>query len=494
MSRPQWNETTESTVRAMNLGARDIRALSHVKRFFERYEADGKFRRSFRTDPEPTLRAHGLGVDPKEVNDWREAEHSLEESGDTEGGPAVRLYQEFQVGVRDRLSNQFRAHLKGNEAYLAWRGRQVGRARMELGIIEYSDIFHAVAAFELSKGCSVGCWFCGVSAARLQRNFEYTRGNAVLFREILKALTRTVGTVSRNSFCYWATEPFDNPHYERFLSDFYTVIGMHPSTTTALPMKDVARTRAMLRRTAEIGFWPDRFSIITSRVLDQLHQEFSPEELLGTPLVILTKDSLHEKTDAGRARDTRLRRERSSHGRKETENSQRQGSIACVSGFLFDMVERGVKLISPCRADDWWPQGYRVYEEARFETAADLEATLDGMIERHMPSAPDSGGRLAFHRMLEYQRLVDGFRLTGPYQRHTVCETPFTLALGDLIHAGNKTYDEVVAAMDGMGATDPENRGLIRKLFDRGFLDDEPRPSSAIDVPVEAVTALVSSN
>ena len=42
------------------------------------------------------------------------------------------------------------------------------------------------------------------------------------------------------------------------------------------------------------------------------------------------------------------------------------GSIACVSGFLINLLDRSVKLISPCTDLKRWPLGYAVYKEAAF--------------------------------------------------------------------------------------------------------------------------------
>ena len=36
-------------------------------------------------------------------------------------------------------------------------------------------------------------------------------------------------------------------------------------------------------------------------------------------------------------------------------------TIGCVTGFLFNMVDRTVQLISPCTATDEWPLGFYVY-------------------------------------------------------------------------------------------------------------------------------------
>src|SRR6185437_16374682 len=69
------------------------------------------------------------------------------------------------------------------------------------------------------------------------------------------------------------------------------------------------------------------------------------------------------------------------------------GSIGCVTGFLVNMCDRTVQLISPCTADDRRPVGFHVFAEARFDTPADLGAALDRMIEERMPPSVRPGDR-----------------------------------------------------------------------------------------------------
>jgi hypothetical protein len=66
---------------------------------------------------------------------------------------------------------------------------------------------------------------------------------------------------------------------------------------------------------------------------------------------------------------------------------------------LFNLVERSIRLISPCYADNRWPLDYRIHDEATFGIGGDVPAILEEMIERHMPAAPQRDGRLAFHRL-----------------------------------------------------------------------------------------------
>src|SRR6185436_857740 len=103
---------------------------------------------------------------------------------------------------------QIRAEAKPtNERFAAWRARQINRCAGQLGIAKADALVHAPAAFELAQGCSVGCWFCGVAAPRLDQICRYTESNAAAWRETLTVLREILGPCSRHSFCYWATVP-----------------------------------------------------------------------------------------------------------------------------------------------------------------------------------------------------------------------------------------------------------------------------------------------
>ncbi|MDP6086194.1 MAG: radical SAM family RiPP maturation amino acid epimerase [Nitrospinota bacterium] len=478
----------------MNISPDDLKTIARVKRFFERFHGDAVFRRRFSENPATAIRDYRLGIDPLDVRHlWEARTENLEEAESSPMSPAVELYRDFILGRREEPRRWCGERLAGNERYLGWRNRQKARCGFELGERKNSGIVHSPATFELSKGCFVGCWFCAISAESFAGNFEYSPENARLWRDILQALKEILGPVSSLSFCYWATDPFDNPDYEKLLLDFHKIMGTIPQTTTAQPLRDLERTRRQLRRAEALGYQIDQFSIITDRMPDKVHEAFSPEELLSAEMVLVNKGSLMPKTDAGGARNRRLGKKGKPGILRMEKGELANGTIACVSGFLFNLVERSIRLISPCYADNRWPLDYRIHDEATFGIGGDVPAILEEMIERHMPAAPQRDGRLAFHRLAVYERFLDGFQLSSAFHRQTARRSPFTGALGDMIHAGDKTYAEVVAAMEAMGAPDVDHRGLIQKLFEKGLLDDEPRPRRAFDVPVEAVAVLSPS-
>ena len=61
-----------------------------------------------------------------------------------------------------------------------------------------------------------------------------------------------------------------------------------------------------------------------------------------------------------------------------------QTTIACVTGFLVNMISRTVRLITPVRASERWPLAYRLYGERQFATADGYRAALLDLIEEHM--------------------------------------------------------------------------------------------------------------
>ncbi len=90
----------------------------------------------------------------------------------------------------------------------------------------------------------------------------------------------------------WATDPLDNPDYERFLADFHDVLGRCPQTTTAQPHKDTERTRELLRLSHSLGSPVDRFSIISLNVLNRVHVAFSPGELLRVDCIPQNREAI----------------------------------------------------------------------------------------------------------------------------------------------------------------------------------------------------------
>jgi radical SAM family RiPP maturation amino acid epimerase len=356
--------------------------------------------------------------------------------------------------------------------FKAWRERQIARASSQMPKSVHDEIPHMTGAFELSKGCSVGCWFCSVSAPRLGDIFSYSQENAKLWREVLELLKDIHGAAAKAGFCYWATDPLDNPDYEKFCSDFHEILGIFPQTTTALALKDPARTRSLLKLSQESGCLTNRFSILSLKRLNQLHKEFSPEELAFVRLALQNPEAEGIKANAGRAREYNKRK---ASKNQETVDDSLPGTNTCVSGFLFNMVEGRVKLISPFNADDRWPLGYRVYDEGIFAGIDDLKSLLEEMIDRYMPLTVMPNDRISFRRDLKYESLPDGFQVSTRFKTYKFRNAPYVKQLGEVINKEDKTAEEIASLFNIFGVPSVHIFQSLNLMFKNGILDDEPK-------------------
>jgi radical SAM family RiPP maturation amino acid epimerase len=449
--------------------ARDVSLLANIKRFRERWNGDPEFRRSFPGDPQRVARNAGLKVDLDDVRPYWDPQSQGQAT------PAMERYLAFLnhrvggAGTSDPADSRF----------ARWRDRQCRRLHFEVPSGGYSKAGNHLiaAAFELSRGCSVGCWFCSASPPKLTDLFRYTPANARLWREILTAVCEVSGPdLARNSICYKGTDPLDNPDYEQFIGDFADVNGALPGTSTALAVRDPERTRRLLAKSGSYV----RFSVLSVGMLNRIHQAFTPEELLLVILGFRNEGSLsgNRLHLAGRAR------ENSAKYRKFRPDEPLLATPTCVSGFSFNLVDRTIQLISPCVPDDRWPQGTRVYDEARFEDAADVRRVLEEMIARNMPAEVAGTEPLRFQRHLAYERTAVGFNVKSGYQRQRfeeTPETPFLGRLGALVHSGRCTLEQIVETLAAEAAAPAESvRLAVNRLFRAGVLDDEPAVSGQL--------------
>lgn len=449
---------------------KDLISLSQVKRFYERWRADKKFREQMNQNPYGVINRYNLKVDPEQVRPIWDSEFDqkrFKESGISD--PLKRLQQHLAKGEKEAESKHHLPSLK-NPHFKAWRERQIARVASQFDPPHHSATLHAPTSFELSRGCSIGCWFCGVSAPRLDDIFYYTQENARLWCEVLELMNTILGSAAGEGFCYWATDPLDNPDYEKFCCDFQEILGNFPQTTTAQPLKDPTRTRLLLQLSIEKGCKLNRFSILSLKALDQLYDEFSAEELAGVGLVLQNPEAGLEKANVGRVRE----RNKNKAGKSgEMLEKLAQPTIACVTGFLFNMVERSVKLISPCKADDRWPNGYRIYDEGIFTNVSDLETLLERMIADHMPLTVRESDRIRFRPDLKYESLSNGFQLSTQYLTRTFRNVPYLRELGEIIQEGDKTAGEIASWFKVLGVPPVNTFSSLNRLFSKGVLDDE---------------------
>jgi len=262
------------------------RTLALTKRFIERYCADPRFRQLLKENadtPQRATEAYRIPLDPRlalplfhpDFTQFRFSDRAAEK------WPLAKEWDDYLTGIAEcrPLYRQTGDCPDANPRFHAWRQRQIRRTENELGPVA-AMIQHPVFAFELSAGCSVGCWFCGVSAEKFAGNFPYTDGNVRLWRSILDRTVELFGTAAQAGFCYWATDPSDNPDYPRFLEDYYHATGSLPQTTTARPLRDLNFTRTLLRLTRRYRSLPNRFSILTLESLQCGPRDFQRR---GTP-------------------------------------------------------------------------------------------------------------------------------------------------------------------------------------------------------------------
>ncbi len=271
--------------------------------------------------------------------------------------------------------------------------------------------------------------------------------------------------------------PAGQPDYERFLADFHDVLGECPQTTTAQGQKDIERTRALLRLASSMGSAVDRFSVIALNSLNRIHDGFTPEELLRVECVPQNKEAAQAgrylKSNAGRARKFAHKRA----GELVTE--QQSSTIACVSGFLVNMVDSSVRLISPCNASERWPLGYWVLASGEFGSAGELRDLLRSMIDEHVR---DGLSVLDLVRLRRDVRMVvepDRLQVISPGLGLAFDGQPMAGELAALLADGTHTVEQVALRRRSTARVAPiQTLAVLDRLFAQGFFDEEP-PATA---------------
>lgn len=457
------------------------REVAHLKRFIECWRADRSFRELVKqrqiSNDSPEL--HGAEINPEHFRPYWDAA--------TPGGedpPESRAVQRYRFFTREKLLHREKLRCvecaPEHAGHRVWRERQIRRSLSHLGPRAHDGIVHAPFAIELSEGCSVGCWFCGVSAKRKGGDYLYSDQNAREWRQVLGVLTEKLGYASRTGFLYWASDPLDNPDYEKFGEDFAAICGRFPQTTTSLAARDIERTRRLLRRSIQLGCTINRFSILSLSHFRKIMQGFTPEELLYCELVCQNPEATLMQSSAGRARGTARLRERAARIDEEAAWQETPGTIACVSGFLINMVTRTIRLITPCPATPRWPNGYWVLDSATFQDASEFSAQLDSLLENNCRGHLRHFDQLAFRSDLEYDTVEAGFRLSAREVRKTYRspangEPSLYGLLGAGISCGSHTAGSLALHLEDHHSI-PADRTFSRLnyLFSEGELDEEP--------------------
>lgn len=451
--------------------AEELGHIARIKRCIETLTGTVAFREALRKHPDQAQRIaeeYGQKVDMDHLEPlWKRQDRPTLLEDDMDGRELALLWRDW---IADHL--RFRDLLRDygsrtdNAAFAAWRNRQIARCSSELGASK-DALVHAAVSYELSTGCSVGCWFCGLNSASFAGFFPRTPENATLWRETLAVMRDFLGPAVQTGFCYWATEPTDNPDYLDLVDDYAQVLGVLPQTTMSRPLKDIAWTKRLLAMHKAQRGAPSRFSVLSRTELVRIHQAFSPEELLGIELVQQHRDAMVCKAKAGR-----LVQEDNIPQPAVSAEAMPAGhqTIACVSGFLLNMRERSIALVSPRTATADLPAGYLIHAQGSFDSAADVIPWLAAAVREHMPTHLRPETELRFRPDLRMETTPEGFTLATDFASVRV-NGPGQTALGQHIASGTMTYAQIFSAL--IGQTDFLTlTGTLQSLFDQGLLDD----------------------
>lgn len=472
----------------------ELSIISQAKRFFECCEGDQAFRQAadtgqFTTEQRNRLKEIGVLFDLSEVSLlWEEPKaflsciNQINQKGlqeiPTEYMELFRPYPVLELWLRysqrkkiqyDEISAIQNLH-SPNPPYEKWRRRRIASAESELGAFNH-NIDHPVLAFELSDGCSVQCWFCSFSAGKLTNVLDY-KENKDYFRSVVQSCVNVLGRIPAGlALLYYATEPYDNPHYIDYMKEFEDLTGSTVCTSTAAcAKKEWIDQLVEFYRPRNLP-WP-RLSILSAAMLRQVHENHSPEQLRDVSMVIQSKDSERPKVAGGRI----LEQQNDLRQRSTKDYLQEiipQGTIACVSGFYINLIQKTIKLVSPCYTSEQWPYGYRVFDEAQFDSDLEFQKTLIDMIDRNMPETLPAGMPLRLRDDLVFRRMENGFDLVSPNQIHHFLDKPVFIAMARILAGPVRTVREASEHLLMEYGQNPfEVSILLNTLFHRGFLDE----------------------
>lgn len=448
--------------------------LPVLKKAIERWVNDFHFRRDFEVDPIGSLERYGLDLPVQDLQIMVNQELAESFASDDPATPLlVRQYRQFIMAKR-RHCIEVRDTQPNHSGWRRWRQRMIHSTFWREGPSKHAKLVHAPFSIELTQGCSVGCWFCGVDAARYQGPLEVNAATESIWKSMLTAFRNVAGQdAAQHGFCYWATDPLDHPQYEWFLEEFHRILGYWPQTTTAQVMKHPERMRKLLEHVKDRNAFVQRFSMIRSGDLDAIHKFFTAEELMLVELIPQYDDRLSPKATAGRVRQLVLEHQRNQKPIPIHYNLESTGSIACVSGFLVNLVQRSLKLITPCLATDRWPLGYRVLGELNFDEPEQIEPLLLHMLKIFINDRLHLDDQLYAHPGVQFG-YADGGRLCVTKYGYTFSIPGITdpAQLADLLSENGRTVAEICALRSRAGVDNVYTSITLNQLFDKGVFDE----------------------
>ena len=272
------------------------------------------------------------------------------------------------------LDDQYRNYLSSavrpkNNSWDQWRLSQALRFRNEDKSTRASKITYIAFAVELTDGCSGGCRFCGFSAPQLNQNIAKYDRNQQIFRKFLNEIATLAGTeYGKTGVLYWATDPLDHPQYHFYARDFAEVFGMYPHTTTAVAENKISLIKKIINEHTNFSNrpWGIRCSIRSGRAYEKLRNHLSLNERSIIQMNPQYAGKQLSYARSGRAFQQSTKSDQMLHG----------GTIACMTGFLFSLPKNNIQMITPCLADNFNINGYRILDNTTLNSSTGMRDTL----------------------------------------------------------------------------------------------------------------------
>jgi hypothetical protein len=207
-------------------------------------------------------------------------------------------------------------------------------------------------------------------------------------------------------------------------------------------------------------------------MLSKIHAAFSPEELL-----LVTVSPRNEGSSGARMMIFAGRAQQNVTTYRKYRPDVLMNTPSCESGFMFNLIERTIKLASPCAPDEHWPLGFRVYDDRRFETPEDVRWIVDEMMDRHMARKASELTLLRFQSCLRFEPTSNGFAIIGPRLRQrfeATHEMPLMTMLGEMIQSGRYSAEKLISLAEQHGVARASIVDTLDDLFRLGVLDEGP--------------------
>ena len=302
-------------------------------------------------------------------------------------------------------------------------------------------------------------------------NFEYTTPHAALWRGTLEA-ARALRAGAGCGFCYWATDPLDNPDYEKFVADFHRFWGGFRRRRLR-PVRDLAQTWALLDMSRRLTHGVERFSVLSPGQFRRLMEAFRPEELLMVELT--SRNSIMtSRRRCWRIGGERLMMSGGGVPATSTRNTEDGGTIACVSQFVGEHGGAEVRCLDqPCSANERWPLGYMVFGSSSADTPSEFRAGVEAALSKAMKMTVGTDDPIRVHPRLAMTRHEDAVTLSNSAVSVKMKSQIESTVLAEMIAAAATLGEIATARAARCGVPHVWTYQEVQGMWNEGMLDEE---------------------